>query len=392
MRRVTLLFGLITSLFGPAMLGSEARASFPVGVWAMPDEVVVEGAETKQPSVTIRGFMMVFITKDSGEKEGPYGGYSVPRWGDMHYTCPAGMAGVCVMEWQDIAKKIGAEDCIGWGSQDLPPGQLQPIYMDPWTVDDYPIGQGAVPGFTPCQALASAFSSKPLPPIPDGPPDFGPDAGPLPDVVFDVDVGATDGSLFDLADVGPDPDAILTEVGPDPDADADDVIQLDIPPAPDGDVGPPFDAFPPDAPDSGFWDTLEPDASPTDANPQPDDVLPDQGSVDLDTIIGVDVPDTGLGLDVDPGIDDLGGDVSAPPDATPDVLATPDGDAATAEPGGDAATADPGGDATADPGAEAGPEAGDSSGGCGGAPTPSSLWFAALALAALAATRRRRVA
>jgi hypothetical protein len=293
-----LALGLL--VLAPFALATPALASFPVSVWAIPDSVDVEGADTKQPSVTITGFMMAFIDESSSEKPGSYGQYSVPRWGAMHYECPAGMAKTCLMEWDDIAKKIDADDCVGWGSQDVPPGLIQPLYAEVWTVDTYPFGSGVVSGFTPCQALDAAYVQKPLPPMPDPGPEVGEDAGPGPDV--DAGPGPD-------VDAGPLPDI---DAGPLPDIDADvnvDIkIDIDAGPGPDSDIGPPPDA------------SQDVDGGAFDGGPSPDieDVPPFDADIDFDALpdgwaFDTDGSDTWVDWD---GTDE---DAGPPPDADWDV-------------------------------------------------------------------------
>jgi hypothetical protein len=368
----------------PFALATPALASFPVSVWAIPDSVVIEGEDSKVPTVTITGFMMAFIDKSSTEPPGDYGGYSIPRWGEMHYECPTGMAKTCLMEWDDIAKKIGAEDCVGWGSQDQPPGLIQPLYAEKWVVDDYPFGTGVVTGFTPCQALDAAYVPKPPPPMPDPGPEVGEDtgsgpdvdAGPMPDVdagpMPDVDGGAFDGGPTPdvdggAVDGGPGPDIADWDVPPwdtedVPPWDAEDVPPWDaedVPPWDAGDAGPPVDAewdVPPwDAEDVPPWDAEDvppwdvPPWDVEDSGPPPDatwdaEDVPEPLDVPAD---GQRTDDTGT-TPTDATLDSGAGDASRPnPDVVPVEDTTPIDD--SAEPAPDAPGPDaPGPDITAD--------------------------------------------
>lgn len=405
-------------LIAPFAVSAPALASFPVSVWAIPDSVVVEGAETKQPSVTITGFMMAFIDKSSSETPGNYGQYSIPRWGVMHYECPAGMAKTCLMEWDDIAAKIDADDCVGWGSQDVPPGLIQPLYAETWTVDAYPIGSGVVTGYTPCQALDAAYVKKPLPPLPDPGPEVAEDAGPGPDVdagpMPDIDAGPD-------SDIGPAPDAAqdvdggAVDTGPGPDIALDIAIDVDL----DLDVLPDGWAF--DTTDADTW--VDWDGKDADSGPWPDAEwdaadwgVPPDSSADADATgppadvqVADTVPDTSVppadaldasvpdGSTPDILMPEAGGwdiavcDTSGPDDAGPDAItpdaSTPDTstpDTSTPDaPGADTAPGDvPAGGGTPDNGVHGGV-------GCGGAPDSAPVWPWALALALLVVTRRR---
>lgn len=129
-----------------------ARASSPVGVWSLVDEVTLEPNGEDPTRVRIDGvFMVANVQPDFAD----YSGYSVPRSGYMYYSCAEKQLAVCVMEWNELLGVAGTPDnCRGWGSNQLPDNGSVRAPLDPAAdPDEYPIAQGIAPGFTPCEAL-----------------------------------------------------------------------------------------------------------------------------------------------------------------------------------------------------------------------------------------------
>ena len=129
-----------------------AHASAPAGVWALVDEVTPLPDDKDPTMVRIDGVLMIANVQPDFPD---YGGYSVPQVGYMYYSCEGKALPLCVMEWQELMAIAGTPDnCRGWGSNALPSnGVLRHPQLPMKDPDPYPIAQGVVQGFTPCEAL-----------------------------------------------------------------------------------------------------------------------------------------------------------------------------------------------------------------------------------------------
>ncbi len=269
-------------------IAGPAAASFPAGVWSLPDNITVGSADSDQPYVVISGFMM----RDAadGEEQGKYGGYTVPTYGYLYYQCPADKKDVCLLEWKDIETSATQDGCVGWGAQDVANGTIHAYGTALPEPDVYPIGIGVVSGYTPCEHLEDESpvsppeGAVPAPPSDDAPP---------------VDDPPVDDPPVDDPPVDDPP----VDDPPADDPPADDP-PADDPPA---DGGEPSD-------DGGADDggAPRPDADPDAADPAPRDPGSDDGNED-------DAPESPA--DGDPNAGTSSG--SSGCDASPDVPAAP---------------------------------------------------------------------
>lgn len=129
-----------------------AHASAPAGVWARVDKVTLEQDPKDPQLIRVDGIFMVAHTLPDAPD---YPGYSVPSAGYMYYDCSDKQQAICVMEWLELAAIAGTDDrCRGWGDSSLPDNGSVRAAMAPMEKPDlYPIAQGVVTGFTPCEVL-----------------------------------------------------------------------------------------------------------------------------------------------------------------------------------------------------------------------------------------------
>ncbi len=126
-----------------------ARASDPMGIYTLVEDVVIEATKPGEPErVRVYGISALAYRPpaEGGRFQG--GVYSDPASGYLYFTCPEGRAEVCRMEWADLQKAIGDERCAAYGDRYLtdpkPNGRLRPADEPPDAPDTYPIGQGVV--------------------------------------------------------------------------------------------------------------------------------------------------------------------------------------------------------------------------------------------------------
>src|SRR5262245_61344986 len=106
-------------IFAAALLGlgtTQAWASFPAGVWGLPDSVEVLEGESATPKVKISGLFMVYTGTGPLGGQWAMDGYEAPLAGYLYYVCPsADKKPVCLQEWQDIKTSAEQDSCVGWG-------------------------------------------------------------------------------------------------------------------------------------------------------------------------------------------------------------------------------------------------------------------------------------
>ncbi len=150
--RAPLLKGLVTGLV--TLAPTVAFASYPAGVWSLPTEVTVTGAETDTPSVLITGVFTVHTGEGSVSGWG-YPGFEPATAGYMHFVCKAGDKDMCLLQWQDIANAARDKGCVGWSETGLDSGAVHPAGTPVGAPDNWHLALGVVTGFTPCEYLAT---------------------------------------------------------------------------------------------------------------------------------------------------------------------------------------------------------------------------------------------
>lgn len=145
------------ALLGGLFTAKAAEASYPAGVWVKPQKVVVE--KTNPARIQIHGAAMVY----DGSTNTTYYGYTEPGLGYLYYECPANQSSTCAQEWADVEKNVNApaNECVGLGDQKVPTGTLRTPGTPLGKADAYPIAMGVLPGYVPCEILASFLAGEP---------------------------------------------------------------------------------------------------------------------------------------------------------------------------------------------------------------------------------------
>jgi uncharacterized protein YjeT (DUF2065 family) len=138
------LIALVAGLLA-VMAPRPARASDPVGVYALVEDTVIEPAEDGADQIRIFGVFALAVRPDARQ----HGWYTDPAEGYLYYRCPEGQAEVCRLEWADIRKAIGSGKCAAFGQRPPYPeagtganGRVRPYTEPPASPDVYPVGYG----------------------------------------------------------------------------------------------------------------------------------------------------------------------------------------------------------------------------------------------------------
>jgi hypothetical protein len=138
------------------LLVSGARASDPVGIYAVIDRVEVEPSTGEPDRVRIWG---VFALADKTTRE-----YAPPARGVIYCKLPAEKGELARREWKDLQKLAGTKQCVGLGSRYKPLPLIRKPDGDPTKDPDvYPVGFGLtkIPATHEVARVLLAEQSKP---------------------------------------------------------------------------------------------------------------------------------------------------------------------------------------------------------------------------------------
>jgi hypothetical protein len=128
-------WGKVTALGLLLLWGSAARASDPVGIYAVIDKVVTEPAKGEAERVKVWGAFSVALPRSTTRYEQPVRGF-------MYFKAPQGKAEVCRKEWADLKKSAGTGRVIGFGSRYGAKGIVWGANSKPKKADPYPVAGG----------------------------------------------------------------------------------------------------------------------------------------------------------------------------------------------------------------------------------------------------------
>lgn len=116
-------------------IAGAARASDPVGIYALIERVVVEPSIGAPERIQVWGVFALAQPRTAD-------GYSPPSRGYMYFTLVKGKEDVCRKEWADLKKVAGTRQCVAFGRRYKPTGAVRagrdPV-KDP---NPYPLGIG----------------------------------------------------------------------------------------------------------------------------------------------------------------------------------------------------------------------------------------------------------
>ena len=111
-----------------------ARASDPVGIYAVVDRVVLEPSSGPPERVQVWGAFA--LAEGSGDR------YAPPVRGYMYFSLARGKEDVCRREWADLKKVAGTRQCVALGARYEPRGTVRRGGDPTKSPDVYPLGVG----------------------------------------------------------------------------------------------------------------------------------------------------------------------------------------------------------------------------------------------------------
>lgn len=129
-----------------------AGASFPVGIYAIVDKVVIEPSATEPQRIQIWGNFAVW--DDSGS------GYRSPAQGYLYFTCPKEQVAICRNEWADLRAIAGKDETVGFGSRSLLAGRVRQNNEAASAPDTYPIQFGVIKMGSPRGAIFDRLRAR----------------------------------------------------------------------------------------------------------------------------------------------------------------------------------------------------------------------------------------
>ncbi|MEO7189694.1 MAG: hypothetical protein ABI051_01410 [Vicinamibacterales bacterium] len=103
---------------------AKARASDPVGVYAVVDRIVLTPNTATGGTVQVWGTFLVATPHAPGNYP-VADAYSKPQKGYLLYTCPAGKASTCTAEWNDLKSVAGTSQIVAFGTRWEAPSRVR---------------------------------------------------------------------------------------------------------------------------------------------------------------------------------------------------------------------------------------------------------------------------
>ena len=113
---------------------SPARASDPVGIYALVEKVVTEPSEGTPQRVTVWGVFALAEGRSGDE-------YAEPVYGYLHYSADE-KPDAARREWADLKSVAGTGQAVAFGSRYKEKGRVRTATEKPGTPDAYPVAMG----------------------------------------------------------------------------------------------------------------------------------------------------------------------------------------------------------------------------------------------------------
>jgi hypothetical protein len=139
-----------------------ARASDPIGIYALIDKVVLEPNDTAPERIQIWGTFS--LAKPGGAQDQ----YEAPQRGYLYYKLNPEQKSASDKEWSDLKSVAGSKQCVAFASRYQAKGHVRPSDEPPAKPDEYPVAHGLTrvrqSNYAPVKKLlevASAPQAKP---------------------------------------------------------------------------------------------------------------------------------------------------------------------------------------------------------------------------------------
>ncbi|MEW6156304.1 MAG: hypothetical protein AB1813_02670 [Verrucomicrobiota bacterium] len=126
---------LVLACCAVAFLMQPARASDPVGIYALIDKVVLEPSESAPERVQLWG-TFAFAEGKRGAS------YASPKSGVLYYKLPKDKPDVARKEWSDLKSLAGKIEVVGFASRYQDKGKLRSETEKLKDPEEYPLGWG----------------------------------------------------------------------------------------------------------------------------------------------------------------------------------------------------------------------------------------------------------
>ena len=128
-----LVLGLATSILWCGVRGTTLNASDPIGIYAIVDRVVLEPSEKAPGRIQVWGAFVLSGPTFTGDS------YDPPVRGYLYYALQSGQEETARIEWSDLKKLAGTDQCVGLASRYQPKGRVRSGSEKPESPDPYPL-------------------------------------------------------------------------------------------------------------------------------------------------------------------------------------------------------------------------------------------------------------
>jgi hypothetical protein len=133
MRNITTVLGLSAAT---CLTAIAVAASWPIGVYAVVDKVVLEPHDAEPQRVQIWGAFALW--DETGAT------FRAPQRGYLYYHCSKEQLRVCQNEWADLKSVAGTGQVVGFGSRSRASGRIRRAGAQASAPQLYPIEFGVV--------------------------------------------------------------------------------------------------------------------------------------------------------------------------------------------------------------------------------------------------------
>ena len=134
-----------------------ARASDPIGIYALVDKVVLEPSEAAPERIQIWG-AFAFAKRGYSDE------YESPQRGFLYYKLRPEEKSTCLKEWADLKSVAGTNQVVGFAARHRDTGTLRKADVKPANPDPYPLGFGVTKlrdtDYAPVRALLKLAKAK----------------------------------------------------------------------------------------------------------------------------------------------------------------------------------------------------------------------------------------
>ncbi len=122
------------TLLAVLVTGAAARASDPVGIYAVIDKVVLTPGDDRPEQAQVWGVFR--LAQNGGDN------YAPPVRGYLYFRLTPGKEDTARKEWADLKRVAGTGQCVAFASRYGPKGTVHPANEPPKDAEAYPLAMG----------------------------------------------------------------------------------------------------------------------------------------------------------------------------------------------------------------------------------------------------------